>query len=166
MALYNISINQAGLSLLHEEGKGTIFTVATNCLRPEATNELQIMALRLLLSLTCEMNSPALLAKVNLKFENVFWCSERITIDVILQVPNDLITEIANSDDLQLKSMAQEVKENLLKVQERIKQAAQKHDRTAQPARPLVEPPLHVDNFGNDKRPMGQPTTWRLPSHQ
>lgn len=66
MALYNVSINQLGLSLLHENGKekGAIFTVATDCLKPESTNELRIMAMRLLLSLTCEISDPAILTQV------------------------------------------------------------------------------------------------------
>ena len=83
-----------------------------------------------------------------------------------LQVPKDLIIEIANSDDPQLQSMAQEVKENLLKVQERIRQASQKSDGTTQPARIFAESTAHLDNVGNERSTVQNPTAWRLPSHQ
>lgn len=67
MALYNVSINQEGLSLLHEDGQGAIFSVASNCLKPESTSELRIMALRLLLSLTCDLSNATLLSQVKQK---------------------------------------------------------------------------------------------------
>lgn len=64
MTLYNVSINEEGLSLLLRDGKGAIFSVVGDCLRSESTKELKIMALRLLISLTCEMESQNLVSQV------------------------------------------------------------------------------------------------------
>ncbi|XP_034253277.1 heat shock factor 2-binding protein-like [Thrips palmi] len=142
MALYNVSINQAGLSLLHEDGEGAIFSVASNCLKPESTSELRIMALRLLQSLTCDISNPSLLS----------------------QVPKQLIMEMANSEDQELKSLAIAVSENMQKAQERVKQAAVRNGHLPG----FSGKTQHVEDLAKENIPtMASPqtTAWRLPTH-
>ncbi|KAK3931728.1 Heat shock factor 2-binding protein [Frankliniella fusca] len=146
MALYNVSINQAGLNLLQDDGGGAIFSVAKNCLKPESPNELKVMALRLLHSLTCEIKSPALIA----------------------QVPKHLISDLASSDDPQIQSLAQDVNENLLKAQERLVQTPNKSIGVNKPqGLSARSPPALSESDNVENRQPVQPTAaWRLPSHQ
>ncbi|KAE8751202.1 hypothetical protein FOCC_FOCC002030 [Frankliniella occidentalis] len=146
MALYNVSINQSGLSLLQDDGGGAIFTVAKDCLKPESTNELRIMALRLLHSLTCDIKNPALVA----------------------QVPKQLISDLAASDDPQLQTLALDVNENLVKAQERLGQMPNKNGSTNKTPGIITKSPnsqFESDNLENRHNTVQPTTAWRLPSH-
>ncbi|KAK7871596.1 hypothetical protein R5R35_001789 [Gryllus longicercus] len=99
MALYNISINQYGLNYLQE--KKDILPAITSNLHCECANDLRIMSLRLLQSITYEISTLKLLEEIE------------------ETIPFEIIDEMIASDDAEAKPVAQEILDNMERARQK-----------------------------------------------
>ncbi|XP_075227986.1 heat shock factor 2-binding protein-like [Lycorma delicatula] len=96
MALYNLSINQNGLLMLQDQHP-LLVTIQRN-IKNDRTPELKLMSLRLLQSVTYEITSLKVLQ------------------NMLQQIPLETIREFTNTNDAEIRLVAQDVVSNLEKA--------------------------------------------------